>query len=506
MARHRGGRFFQRWGLLLVVGLVLCGAWSFIVMTLNGQQASLVEERQRQLAQLNSAVAQQTAGLLRYVEINLRMLDRHLHANPTIDPRHDAQFIELVAMLHKFSNGLIELRLVSDRGELHYKATAEGTVVTSVQDRTVIKQLAGTTRQLYIGEPIQNRITGKWEIPISWRLENPVAGLQVMLASIELEQLFVLHERLRLKPAGTIMLINGHGIILSRTPYEHSLIGKNLTSAANFQNAYGVQPTGNFVTDGTMTDGVRRLASYERLEDYPVVVLVTEGLKEVLAPYLKRRDLTLALGAVVTLVILTLTFLLQRFLWAMHGAQENLKRRATTDSLTGTLRRGTFLEIAQREFSRARRYERPAVIAVLDLDYFKKVNDTHGHAAGDAVLRECCAAWRTVLRAQDFLGRIGGEEFCAILPETSLEGARQVAERLREATALLRFASEGTEYAVTVSIGLTTIAAFDDAFEPVMERADKALYAAKRAGRNRVEILGPRRLRSVPLHQALAPA
>lgn len=181
MARHRAGRFFQRWGLLLVVGLVLCGAWSFIVVTLNGQQANLVDERQRQLVQLNSAVAQQTAGLLRYVEINLRMLDRYLSANPAIDPRHDAQFIELVDMLHRFSNGLIELRMVSSRGELHYMPSKDGTVVTSVQDRTIIKQLAAQTRQFFIGEPIQNRMTKKWEIPISWRLEAPVAGVHPWL-------------------------------------------------------------------------------------------------------------------------------------------------------------------------------------------------------------------------------------------------------------------------------------------------------------------------------------
>jgi diguanylate cyclase (GGDEF)-like protein len=366
-------------------------------------------------------------------------------------------------------------------------------------------QLAPGTGKFHIGHPIRSRVSGKWEIPISWRLDAPAAGIDVMVASIELEEMFVLHERMRLKPAGTIMLINDGGVILSRTPYQQSLIGKNISASPNFQSAYGVKASGTFMTGGTITDGVRRLASFERLDDYPVVVLVTEGLKEVLAPYQTRSDLTFALTAVVTMMILTLTVFLQRFIWAMHGAQENLERRALIDSLTGTLRRGEFLEIAQREFSRARRYERPAVIAAIDLDHFKTVNDTNGHAAGDAVLRECCNAWKTVLRSQDFLGRVGGEEFCAILPETTLEGARQVAERLREATEMLRFPGEAGEFSVTVSIGLTTIVPSDQQLLAVMERADKALYAAKHAGRNRVELLEPRRLRAVPLRPANAP-
>jgi diguanylate cyclase (GGDEF)-like protein len=138
-----------------------------------------------------------------------------------------------------------------------------------------------------------------------------------------------------------------------------------------------------------------------------------------------------------------------------------------------------------------------ATLAAIDLDHFKKVNDRHGHAAGDAVLRECCATGLAVLREQDFLGRIGGEKFCAILPETDLQGARIVVERFREATSRLRFVGEHGEFSVSVSIGLASITTSDEQFGQAMERADKALYAAKAAGRDRVEVLDPGRLRVV---------
>jgi diguanylate cyclase (GGDEF)-like protein len=497
-AGSNGRRFFQKWGLLLVVGLMLCGVWAFILSTLSTQKSSLLEERQRQLAQLNSAVAQQTAGLLNYIEMNLRVMDRYLQANPGIDPVRDPGFVGLVDMLRRSSIGLIDLRTISPKGDLYSIPSIDGRALMSIADRPhFTEQLRTTERKLYIGDPMRSRATGRWTIPVSWRLEAPVGNVLVVQATIELERLAALHERLRLKPAGTITLATTKGIVLSRTPYEQALVGKDLSPSPNYKNGYGVKPHGTFFTDNKITDGVARVASFERLEDYPVVVMVSEGMREVLQPYLERRDLTLALTGVVTLIILTLTFVLQRFLWAMHGAQAKLERRAAIDSLTATLRRSAFLEIARREFSRSQRYGRPAVLAVLDLDHFKAVNDGHGHAAGDTVLRECTAAWHSILREQDFLGRVGGEEFCALLPETDLESGRQVAERLREATAKLPFATERGAFSVTVSIGLTTIARFDMEVDQVLERADKALYNAKRDGRDRVALLEPRRLRAV---------
>lgn len=491
-----GRRFFQRWGVLLVVGVLLCGVWLFIASTLAVQKTELIEERQRQLAQLNTAVAQQTAALLRQVEMTLKTMDRHLQSHPRIDPLTDPVFVSLVDMLRRASNGLIELRVISSAGQLFHIPSLDGKPLADVRDRPYFKdQIAPPARKLFIGDPVMARSLGKWIVPVSWPLESSVAGFAVVSAALQLDRLSALHERMRLKPSGTITLLQTGGIVLSRTPYDEALVGKDLSSSPNFRAHYGVKWTGAFVTDNALTDGVPRISSFERLDDYPLIVMVGEGLREVLQPWYARRDLTIALTALVSLVILGLAIALQRFLWAMHGAQERLERRAAVDTLTGTLRRGAFLELAQREFGRVQRYGRSTVIAALDLDHFKKVNDTHGHAAGDTVLRECTSAWLTVLRDQDLLGRVGGEEFCAILPETDLEGARRVAERLREVTSRLRFGGEGASYTVTVSIGLTAISASDGDLVEALERADKALYAAKNAGRDRVEAIESRRPR-----------
>ncbi|CAK0740013.1 diguanylate cyclase [uncultured Gammaproteobacteria bacterium] len=167
--------------------------------------------------------------------------------------------------------------------------------------------------------------------------------------------------------------------------------------------------------------------------------------------------------------------------------EERLRHLAATDPLTGAANRRSFMETGIREFSNARRHGRPLSVAMLDADHFKLVNDRYGHAVGDEVLRHLVARGRTVLRTGDLLGRYGGEEFVVLLPNTPLDEAAHVGERLRaemEAT----FVNDG-EHTVrfTVSVGVATMIPETESIERLLADADKALYAAKTNGRNRVE-------------------
>gem|GEM_PF-544821 len=166
--------------------------------------------------------------------------------------------------------------------------------------------------------------------------------------------------------------------------------------------------------------------------------------------------------------------------------EENLIALATTDSLTGADNRYRFLEKAEMELRRCRRYQGQMAVLMLDLDHFKRINDTFGHHVGDRVLQAAVRVCQTILRATDIFGRVGGEEFAAILVETVSEEAAAVAERLRAGLADLTVDSEQGPVRFTVSIGLTTLEKEDASFEAVLQRADSALYKAKEAGRNRV--------------------
>jgi diguanylate cyclase (GGDEF)-like protein len=165
---------------------------------------------------------------------------------------------------------------------------------------------------------------------------------------------------------------------------------------------------------------------------------------------------------------------------------ETLLDLSTKDPLTGLANRGSALAELQNRFGLSVRYERPLSVVVCDLDHFKAVNDTHGHGVGDFVLGTFGERLRATLREADLAGRIGGEEFLMVLPETDLAGARTFAERLRKAISATPFPLASGGLRVTCSLGLAERTAQDGDAGQLLARADAALYHAKTSGRDRV--------------------
>jgi diguanylate cyclase (GGDEF)-like protein/PAS domain S-box-containing protein len=172
----------------------------------------------------------------------------------------------------------------------------------------------------------------------------------------------------------------------------------------------------------------------------------------------------------------------------LKRAQTELQRLATTDVLTNLFNRRYFFELANTELKRAIRYQQPLALVLLDLDHFKHINDTFGHAAGDQVLTAFATACKENIREIDVLARFGGEEFILLMPQTDSEQAYQVVERLRLATTQLRIEVEVQQISLTSSFGLAVLAGEQDTLDAILQRADEALYAAKQSGRNRVTI------------------
>ncbi len=166
--------------------------------------------------------------------------------------------------------------------------------------------------------------------------------------------------------------------------------------------------------------------------------------------------------------------------------QDELQRLATTDGLTGLWTRRHYLSLSERERKRAQRTGKPVAILLLDVDHFKRVNDTHGHAAGDLALKRLAGTSLAVLRETDIVGRFGGEEFAITLPETGADLAGEIAERLRRDLEGMEIPSSRGGVRLTVSIGAALYRGGSETMEQILSRADHALYAAKRMGRNRV--------------------
>lgn len=183
-----------------------------------------------------------------------------------------------------------------------------------------------------------------------------------------------------------------------------------------------------------------------------------------------------------------LAALLQQEVGLRRKLEEAARLQAHTDELTGLPNRRRFFELAGREMVRAQRYTSPLAVVMLDLDRFKEINDNHGHAAGDQVLRAVGDACRDALRINDVVGRLGGEEFAILLPGTPLEGAYEFAERLRKAIAACRIGMPGAELHLTATLGVAACASGEIlSVDELLARADAALYRGKAAGRNRVE-------------------
>jgi diguanylate cyclase (GGDEF)-like protein len=166
--------------------------------------------------------------------------------------------------------------------------------------------------------------------------------------------------------------------------------------------------------------------------------------------------------------------------------EEELRLLAVTDPLTGASNRRYFMDRAREELARSLRYGQPLHLLYMDLDHFKSVNDRYGHDAGDVVLTAVVATCRTTLRATDLFGRLGGEEFAALLIQTDSRAARQTAERLRKAIAKTSVPCGQATVGVTASIGMAGLDGPQESLETLLKRADTALYAAKRGGRNRL--------------------
>ena len=172
---------------------------------------------------------------------------------------------------------------------------------------------------------------------------------------------------------------------------------------------------------------------------------------------------------------------------ASTSSERKLRVLASTDDLTGLMNRRRMIENIDEEMNRIRRSGRAATLVMADIDLFKKVNDTHGHAAGDIVLREVAKELRKRLRSQDFVARWGGEEFLFMLPETELKGATTAAEKLREAMRALEINCGSVKLKVTMTFGVAPLDP-DIGIDESISRADDALYAGKQAGRDRVVV------------------
>ncbi len=227
------------------------------------------------------------------------------------------------------------------------------------------------------------------------------------------------------------------------------------------------------------------------------IIAAMTSLVAVVSTYLAMQDTSIGiLGPVLVfayllpfLLIQICSFVLMRGFSVLHQRNLNLRQAVERDELTRLANRSAFYRQGKDMFLDARMAEQPLSLIMQDVDFFKSINDTYGHLAGDHALQHLSEIFSRCTRDDDFVARWGGEEFVILLKNADQNGAMRFAERVRKAVSESPFIWNGEQVFVTLSAGVTQMTAEDDGFDALLARADKALYIAKSAGRNQVHPL-----------------
>jgi diguanylate cyclase (GGDEF)-like protein len=341
---------------------------------------------------------------------------------------------------------------------------------------------------LFISRPYRSRLRGgDWSIALSRRLAHNGHFAGVVVVALRLSYFQDLFGKLSLGDRGVVSLFRDDGTVLARDPFADADVGRNLSDSPIFRRF--VQDEAGQLSARSTFDGTRRLYSYRRVGQLPLVINVAVSAASINAAWL-GKSLTIGfINLILCGAMVTLTLMLRRELRRRRQAEAVLRRLASTDGLTGLANRRQLDERLELECRRAARDGTALGVLMIDADHFKAYNDHYGHLEGDRILQSvagCILA--TIRRPGDFVARFGGEEFIVLLPVTELENAALLAERIRDAVAALKLPHDGNPARiVTVSIGVAAdVIDRNDNPTRLVEEADGALYAAKHNGRNRV--------------------
>lgn len=292
--------------------------------------------------------------------------------------------------------------------------------------------------------------------------------------------------QLELEPDDVVTIVDQNLRLVARKPTQPDLLGKQTGDAAI---AKILKDSTEFIIlqRTSSLDGKSRLVGIRKISSLPFIVAAGKANSTWKADWYRR-----SMGVITAcFLVMIAAYVALRHYWAQLALQEQLEAAASTDMLTGVLNRRAIIERAEIEISRARRHGTSIAITIIDIDYFKEINDRHGHAIGDQAIIAFVSACTEQLRNVDVFGRYGGDEFVLLLTDITLETAKEVCERVRQAVADQKVVTEsGALVQLGASIGGVVISGEISSVDEAIKLADAQLYRAKHGGRNQVCIQG----------------
>jgi diguanylate cyclase (GGDEF)-like protein len=360
------------------------------------------------------------------------------------------------------------------------------------RDWFTVHQHAGD-HGLFLSNPFVSRLSGTTNVALSRRLsrsDGSFAGVAVLF--LDVSYFRELLAGLDIGPNGRTSILSAGGTLVMTQPYAADMIGNDRGDSPVFRRMAQARAS-TFIAPSPL-DARERLFVARTVETPGLKVLIALDTTDIYAPWREQALPTAGAALAFAIGLVVLSGLLGRQLHARRDAEDGMRLMANTDGLTGLSNRRALDRILADESSRSRRGIEGLCIVFVDVDYFKRFNDSLGHPAGDRVLAAVAQTLAgAIQRPGDHAGRYGGEEFMVVLAQTDIEGARQVADNIRRGVEALAIPHPDSPLGVvTVSVGVAAAArqGFSRA-DAAVSAADAALYRAKAAGRNRVEVFDP---------------
>ena len=475
----------------LVAIAVLLNLFFISIQLLSLRQSRVQYEEKAVISTRNLALVleKQLIGIIDKINLTLLAVSDEARQQSAHGAINVQQMNNVISRLHTRLPEIDSLRATNAQGDIVFGVGVDPKNIVKIDDRDYFTQPRNSRTGLVVSKPVLGRINGKWNLILSRSINlNDDSFAGIAFATITLEQLSKNLSELDVGRNGTVVLLDdnfgfvvGHPAALNTTVK----VGQRNPSKALLEQVKAGHTSGTY-TAITGAAQIERTVSFRKISPYPLYIVVAFANQDYLAGW--WEDLTHESGFTLCFMLLTMlaSWLLFRNWKLRTAAQEQINQLVYYDTLTELPNRRLLTDRLEQAFVQAKRFGRSLAVMFLDLDHFKEVNDTLGHACGDELLKVVAKRLLASVRSIDTVCRQGGDEFIIVLPEINQEqDAELVADKIIKAISE-PFNIQDNKVHVTTSIGIAVhqIDGADDA-AMLMKKADMAMYEAKSSGRNR---------------------
>ena len=459
-----------------------------------------IAHAQSDLQEYLATSAHQAQQILLAAEVLGSAVDRWMAVLPRSDARAPHTLMDLLATFEHRTLSVVEMSVLDSCGTIATSRGEDETWSTALS-LELMAHMISVPPGTRLAVPVQMKTEGETRFTLAVSSAQSRARMVTLLTAYNADQMLWPHGLRRHNPNVALSLWRLDGTRLST---ESSIAGPDLRDPAHaaLWRAAATDETGVMLSGADALGGGRYAVAFARLSDWPLVVVATVPLAPLLQAWWQQAILVLFLLVLVFVATLSYATLRVRALREFSSHAELMAEMAQTDQLTGVANRRHVWDAGNALVARTLDSGRSCALLMVDVDHFKRINDSFGHEIGDRTLRALAARLEQNARIGDLVGRIGGEEFCVLLQDADQHEAGLAAERLRRAVdeAPVLDLGGGRAIRLTISVGVATILP-GDTLDRLAHRADDALYAAKAAGRNRVH---PSAVASLPADRRLA--